>query len=171
MRRMVYVTLTGLWIAGCQPPVGELTEDMKADIAAEVDAAASAWWEAWAAVDYDRGMSFFEDVPEASWAWDEGVLHTVAGMDAAWAGTWCADCARQQIDFTDSRTIVLSPDIAYTVRQYDDVVTDTAGIALPRTSGVETIVWVRRDGRWKVLLGHESTLAESWQTVMDRQSR
>ena len=90
MRRTVHLTLTGLLIAGCQPPVVELTEDMKAGIAAEVDATAAAWWDRWAAVDYDGGMAFFEDVPETTWVWDEGVLHTVAGMNAHWAGTWCA---------------------------------------------------------------------------------
>lgn len=29
-------------------------------------------------------------------------------------------------------------------------------------------VWVKRDGEWKVLVGHESTLEESWQAVLDQ---
>jgi ketosteroid isomerase-like protein len=171
MLRITRIVLTLSFIAGCRPATVELTDARKAEIAAEVDAAAAAWWDAWAAVDYDRGMSFFEDVPEAAWVWDEGILYTVAGMNEEWAGTWCADCERQQIDFTDQRTIVLAPDIAYTIRQYDAAVTDTTGTALPMTRGVETLVWVKRNGQWKVLLGHESTLFESWQTRMDLQSR
>lgn len=168
MRRPLPLTLIPLMIAGCQPATVELTDERKAEIAAEVDAAATAWWDAWAAVDLAGGMAFFADVPETAWAGDQGMLYTVSGMNDAWSGTWCADCARQQIDFTEQRTIVLAPDIAYTIRQYDDVVTDTTGSVSPVFKGVETLVWVKRNGQWKVLLGHESTLAESWQAVLNR---
>ncbi len=64
-------------------------------------------------------------------------------MNDAWEGVWGADWRHQQIDFTDSRTIVLAPDIVYTIRQYTAVVTDTAGTVLPQTSGGETLVWVK----------------------------
>lgn len=170
MRRFLLVALVPTVLAGCQPAVVELTEAMKAEIVAEVDAAANEWWDAWAAVDYDRGMAFLEDAPEAAWVGDEENLYTVAGMNDAWEGVWGADWRHQQIDFTDSRTIVLAPDIVYTIRQYTAVVTDTAGTVLPQTSGVETLVWVKRNGQWRVLLGHESTLKESWQVQPDLES-
>ncbi|HSG09912.1 MAG TPA: nuclear transport factor 2 family protein [Longimicrobiales bacterium] len=171
MRCIPLVAVVPVLMAGCQsaeaPSAAPFDDAMKAEIAAEVDAAATDWWNAWADVDYDRGMTFFEDAPEAAWTGDKGTLYTVAGMNAQWGGTWGADWQRQQIDFTDSRTIVLAPDIAYTIRQYDATVTDTAGTVLPMTKGVETIVWVKRNGAWKVLLGHESTLDESWMTRLE----
>jgi len=168
MRHFLPLALVPFITVGCDPPASEFTDAMKAEIAAEVDATALEWWDAWRAVDYDRGMTYFEDAPEAAWTWDEGNLYTVAGMNAEWEGAWGADWERQQIDFTDSRTIVLAPDIAYTIRQFTAVVTDTSGAMLPQTSGVETLVWVKRNGEWKVLLGHESPLKNSWQTLLDR---
>ena len=153
-------------MVGCQQAAEPFTDAMKAEIAAEVDATTTAWWDAWAAVDYPRGMTFFEDVPETAWTGDEGTLYTVAGMNAKWEGEWCADCQRQQIDFTDSRTVVLAPDIAFTIRHFDAAVTDKAGNIRPQTKGVETVVWVKRNGQWKVLMGHESVLKESWQTAL-----
>ena len=170
MRRFLPLVLVPFITVGCEPPAPEFTDAMKAGIAAEVDATALEWWDAWRAVDYDRGMAYFEDDPEAAWTWDEGNLYTVAGMRAEWEGTWGADWESQQIDFTDSRTVVLAPDIAYTIRQFTAVVTDTSGAMLPQTSGVETLVWVKRNGEWKVLLGHESALRDSWQTLLDRES-
>jgi ketosteroid isomerase-like protein len=170
MQRRALAVFLPFLIAGCQPAPAELNDSTRAEIAAEVEAAATAWWDAWRAVDYDRGMSFFEDVPEAAWTWDGGTLYTVAGMNAQWAGEWGADWQQQQIDFTDSRTVVLAPDIAYTIRQFDAVVTDTSGAVLPKVSGVETLVWVKRGGQWKVLLGHEATLKESWQMRLDQES-
>jgi ketosteroid isomerase-like protein len=162
MRRFLPLALVPLITVGCEPPALEFTDAMKAEIAAEVDAAAEEWWDAWEAVDFDRGMAFFEDSPDAAWTWDEGNLYTVAGMEAEWEGDWGSDWQQQDIDFIDSRTVVLASDVAYTIREYTAVVTDTSGAMLPQTSGVETLVWVKRNGEWKVLLGHESTLMESW---------
>jgi len=169
MRYHPLAALALIVTAGCQPSTAELTQAMKAEIAVEVDATALEWWDAWRAVDYDRGMAYFEDDPETAWTWDEGNLYTVAGMRAEWEGTWGADWESQQIDFTDSRTVVLASDIAYTIRQFTAVVTDTSAARLPQTSGVETLVWVKRNGEWKVLLGHESALKESWQSLLDQE--
>ena len=169
MRFLLFFSVSFLALA-CAPPAEEFTEAMKAQIAAEVDATAADWWDAWADVDYARGMGFFADEPEAAWAGDTGVFYTVAGMKAEWEGAWGATWHQQQIDFTESRTIVLAPDVAYTIRQYDAVVTDTSGAQLPQITGVETLVWVKRNGEWKVLLGHESALREFWQVLLDQES-
>jgi len=167
MRRSSLFALLPLTVAGCQPAPVNLTDAMKAEIAAEVDAAAAAWWQAWSDVDYARGMTYVEDSPDAAWTGDQGTLYTVAGMNAEWEGVWGVTWQHQQIDFTDSRTIVLAPDVAYTIRQFDATATDTSGVRLPQVSGVETLVWVKRNGQWKVLLGHESTLHDSWQTRLE----
>ena len=37
----------------------------------------------------------------------------------------------------------------------------------PPFQSVETLVWVKRDGEWKVLLGHESMLQGFWQERLD----
>ncbi len=171
MRRILFAAFAPIMLAGCQPAVVELTDAAKAEVAAEVDAAASEWWNAWAAVDHDRGMALYADVPEAAWVGDEQNLYTVAAMNEAWAGVWGADRQQQQIDFTDSRTIILAPDIAYTIRRFTAVVTEKDGTVQPQTSGVETLVWVKRNGSWKVLLGHESTLKESWLVRLKLDSR
>lgn len=48
------------------------------------------------------------------------------------------------------------------------MVTDTSGMVIPPVNAVETLVWVKRDGEWKVLLGHEATLEDSWQTIIEQ---
>jgi len=168
MQRTPFLFLVPVLLAGCQAPAVDLTDAMKAQIAAEVEATADAWWGAWAAVDYDRGMAYILDTPEAAWTGDAGTLYTVAEMNAAWEEVFEPERERQDITFTDSRTIVLAPDIAYTIREYDIVITETSGVVREPASGVETVVWVKRDGEWRVLLGHESTLEKSWQTIIDQ---
>lgn len=171
MRRFFMLIPASMVLASCQGGTPTVPDAALTAMKAEVDAAAAAWWDAWAAVDYERGMAFFQDGAEATWTGDEGSLYRVAQMDSAWAGVWGAGWAKQQIDFTDSRTIILAPDVAYTIRHYDATVTDTAGNVLPTTSAVETLVWVKRDGDWKVLLGHESTLKKSWSTRLEMDSK
>ncbi len=165
MRRMIR-TVVLLGFAACQPEGTLLTDAQKAAIAAEVDSVAADWWAAWAALEYDRGMTFYEDAPDAVWVENDRTIYTVAGMHEAWAD-WGKERSKQQIDFTDSHTIVLAPDIVYTIRELDNTVTDTAGTVLPTISNIETLVWVKRDGEWKVLLGHESTRQRSWQDLLD----
>lgn len=152
--------------AACQPATTELTEDQKAEIAAEVDSVASDWWAAWAAVEFDRGMSFIDAGPEATWTGDGGTVYTVAEMDRAWR-PFFTQLQRQDLTFTDSRTVVLAPDIALTIRAVTFVATDTAGNTRPEFSSVETVVWVKQNGEWKVLLGHESLQKKSWQGWLD----
>jgi ketosteroid isomerase-like protein len=168
MRRFLMLALVPITLAACQAPAPELTDALKAEIAAEVDATAEAWWEAWADADYDRGMAHMLDAPEVAWTGDEGTLYSVAEMDAEWESAFTTEREKQDLNFTDSRTIVLAPDIAYTIRGYDVVVTETSGVVRPQVSGVETVVWVKRDGQWKVFLGHESTLEKSWQVILDQ---
>jgi ketosteroid isomerase-like protein len=169
MRRTILPLLV-FAAAACQPATVEtavqLSAEERAAIAAEVDSVASDWWAAWEAVDFDRGMSFLADAPEAAWAGDDGVLYTVAAMSEAWT-PWAEGLQTQSIEFTDARTIVLAPDVVYTIRSYTNVQTHAGGTVAPELRGVETLVWAKRDGTWKVLLGHESMLQESWQARLD----
>ena len=160
-RPMLSLFVIAAAAAACQPAMTPLTEDQKAAIAAEVDSVASDWWAAWAAADFDRGMSFIDDGPEAAWTGDEGTVYTRAEMDRTWRPSF-SQVARQDLTFTDSRTIVLAPDVAYTIRAVTGVATDTAGETRPEIRSVETIAWVRRNGRWTGMAGHESLQKESW---------
>lgn len=150
----------------CQPATTGLTEQQKAEIAAEVDSVASDWWAAWAAVEYDRGMSFIDAGPEAAWTGYEGTIYTAAEMDRAYR-PFFAQLQSQDITFTDKRTVVLAPDVACTIRGYTALVTDTTGNTWPEVKNVETVVWVKRNGEWKVLVGHEVPLKTSWQRLLD----
>jgi hypothetical protein len=66
-----------------------------------------------------------------------------------------AGLLRQDLEFTNSRTIVLAPDIVWTLREGNSSVFDTAGIVVSEGQFIETAVWVKRRGEWKVLLGHD----------------
>jgi hypothetical protein len=68
---------------------------------------------------------------------------------------------RQDNTRVEWRTIVLAPNVAYTIRINDVVQVDIAGNTGPDVRYAETLVWVKRDGQWKVLIGHGSTSSES----------
>ena len=73
----------------------------------------------------------------------------------------------QQIEFTDATTVVLAPEVVCTIRRFKNVQTHTGGSIAPEFDSVETLIWVKRGGEWKVLIGHESMLQESWQDRLD----
>jgi hypothetical protein len=161
MRRLALAAVSLAFLAACQPATTELTEEQKAEIAAEVDSIMNEWWAAYSTdFDYDRGMSFFSDEPETAWANDGEVYYTLSVIDETFR-PFFADLQRQDVTPIDSRTIVLTSDVVYTIRHNTVVVVDTAGNAGPEIRFAETIVWVKRNGEWKVLLGHGSTPPES----------
>ena len=166
MHRFVLAASTLTVLAACQPATTELTEEQKVEIAAEVDSVANDWWAAWAAADFDRGMSFIDAGSEAAWSGDEGTLYTRAEMDRTWRPTF-TQLERQDLTFTDSRTVVLAPDIVCTIRAVTGIATDTTGTTRPEISSIETLVWVKRNGEWRALIGHESLQKKSWQGWLD----
>jgi hypothetical protein len=93
-------------------------------------------------------------------------MYTAAEMDRAYR-PFFTQLESQDFDFTDSRTVVLAPDIAVTIRAVTGVATDTMGNTRPEISTVETAVWVKRSGEWKILIGHESLQKKSWQGWLD----
>jgi uncharacterized protein (TIGR02246 family) len=160
MRRLTLSVLSLAFLAACQPATTELTEEQKAAIAAEVDSVVSQWWAAWNAMDFDHGMSFFEDAGETAWAGDGQLHYSVSGIDGYYRPLF-AGLQRQDITSISSRTIVLAPDVVYTIRNVNVAQVDTAGIAQPEFPYAETIIWVKQNGEWKVLVGHGSTPSES----------
>ncbi len=121
---------------------------------AEVDARTNAWWDAWQAFDWERGLSFMEDSPETTWTGAGETVYSVAEMREVWP-PMMAGFARQDLDFTNSRTVVLAPDIVWTLREGNYVLTDTSGAVVGQGQFNETAVWVKREGEWRVLLGHD----------------
>jgi ketosteroid isomerase-like protein len=161
MRRFVLAAFALTALAACQPAVTELTEEQKAEIAAEVDSVMSVWYSIWAgSLDFDRLATFVTDEPETGWVNDGQVLFTRAETDAAMR-PFFASLQSQTATTTKSQTIVLAHDMAYTVRA--NVVTRvyTSGDEERDIQFAETILWVKRDGEWKILTGHGSTAPES----------
>jgi hypothetical protein len=147
--------------AACQPARTELAEDQKTQIAAEVDSLTQEWWAAWEVFDFDRGLSFIYDGPDMVWtgAGTRTVYSSAEGREV-W-GPGVAGLQRQDLEFTNSRTVVLSADIVWTLREGNYVAVDTTGNVAAEGRFIETAVWVKRNGQWKVLLGHDDEVTEA----------
>jgi hypothetical protein len=154
-------------LAACQPATIELTAEQRAAIAAEVDSIAAEWWSAWENVDAELGLSFIADDAETAWTGDDGTTYTLDAISEAWRAWGEGMEGPQHIEFTDSETVVLAPDVVCTIRRFTNVQTHVGGTVAPEFDSVETLIWVNRAGEWKVLIGHESMLQESWQDRLD----
>jgi hypothetical protein len=141
-----------LYSSPSAPP--EMTETERSQIKAEVDSLTTEWWEAWETFDWDRGFSFIEDAPETTWTGAVRTVYSLAEMREVWPPAM-AGLGRQDLEFTNSRTVVLGPDIVWTLREGDYVLMDTAGAVVAEGQFNETAVWVKRGGEWKLLLGHD----------------
>jgi hypothetical protein len=148
-------------VASCSASIEvTLTDEEKATIAAEVDSICDqVWYPIWEALEFDRGLSMIVDAPETAWVWENMVVYTRTGIDEAFR-PGLAGLQRQEFDFPESRTIVLAPDVAYTIRAGTVLSVDEAGEDEPEIPFAETTVWVKRNGEWKVLLGHGSEVRE-----------
>jgi hypothetical protein len=87
-------------------------------------------------------------------------------MDRTWR-PFFTQLARQDLTFTDSWTVVLAPDVVCTIRAVTGIATDTTGTTRPEISSIETVVWVKRNGEWRGVIGHESLQKKSWQGWLD----
>ena len=137
------------------PP--EMTEAEIAQIRAEVDSVTSEWWAVWSAGgDADRFFSFLADDAETVWISDANPLFGRADIEEAFRPV-LENIQRQDNTPVEWRTIVIAPEVAYTVRINDAVQTFVTGDSGPVIRYAETLVWVKRDGEWRVLIGHGST--------------
>jgi len=156
MRRLTLTVLSLAFLAACQPATTELTEEQKAAIADTVAKLVDdEWIAATDPVDFDKLMSFMHDSDEATMAFNGGTLHSYATLESVF-GEHFATISREPSTITDSKTVVLAPDVVYVVRAGTFVSIDTAGDSGPLTPFTQTLVWVRRNGAWKVLYGHVS---------------
>jgi len=161
MRRFVFAALALTVLAACQPAATELTEEQKAEIAATVDSLTNEWWSAWAVFDVDRAASFIYDGPGMTWASDSyRTLYSVAEAKEVWE-TSLVGLQRQDLEVTNSRTVVLAEDIVWTLREFNYVVVDTSGASVAEGQFKETSVWVKRNGEWKVMLGDDNDATQA----------
>jgi hypothetical protein len=96
----------------------------------------------------------------------ESLDETLPEYDRTWRPTF-TQLERQDLTFTDLRTVVLASDIVCTIRAVTGIATDTTGTTRPKISSIETLVWVKRNGEWRALIGHESLQKKSWQGWLD----
>jgi hypothetical protein len=135
-------------------PPTEMTAEEEAAIVAEIDSLTVEWWEAWKTFDWDRGLAFIEDGPQTTWTGAVQTVSSVQEMREVWIPAM-AGFQRQDFEFTNSRTIVLAPDIVWTLREGNGSLFDTDGNLVSENQFIETAVWVKRGGEWKLLLGHD----------------
>ena len=140
--------------AGCQPAMTDLTDERRAEIVDEVSARDAAYWDAWRAADWDRGMEFYVDAPDFVWAAGGAVTFGLDALEAL--RPRFASVASQMYAFADSRVIVMAPNMASVTAMGAWSQTDTAGVTTPQRDFAWTAIWVLRDGEWKMQLVHMS---------------
>jgi hypothetical protein len=159
VRRFVFAAFALTVLAACQPATTELTEEQKAEIAAEVNALQAEWDTVYVAHLYDRARSLWTNSPETGWAasgnarWDADMVGTGDGFRDFWN-------AIASVEFTrnEKRTYVLAPNVAYVMQRLATILTDTAGVVYPEAQMAYTYVWTKQDGEWRIQFGHSSPL-------------
>jgi hypothetical protein len=155
MRRFVLAAFALTVLVGCQPATTELTVEQKAEIAAEVSLRLNSFWDALKDADFDRIAVFIHQSPDLLMAADGAAFYGFATLESVYrpvVGSW----ASQELTVSNTNTVVLSPDVVYTMRVGTDAVTDTSGATGPTRPLIDTLVWGRHEGEWKIMFFHES---------------
>jgi len=142
-------------VAACQPAITELTDEQKAERAAEVNQRLDTVWEELQRPEFDRLAPFFILAPEAT-AVNNGRYDEWSPASDSTTRATLAEWQDQVLTISETRTDVLSPGVVYTMRVGTDSITYISGEATPTRQWAWTLVWVRRDGEWKVLHAHGS---------------
>ncbi len=142
-------------LAACQPTSPELTEEQKAALADSVSAMHAEMWQPWLAADLDRGMPYFLNSPDVVWGVNSEIRYGYDNIDALFRPIMDG-LASQEFTVADRRVVVLARDVVCVIEHGTLAATDTAGVTLPASPFAMTTIWVRRDGEWKIHLGHES---------------
>lgn len=156
MRRLVFVASALTVLVGCQPATTELTEEQKAEIAAEVEAINSEFWDVWREADVTRGMSYYHDAPDFTLALSGQIVHGFSAFNEL-AATVFANVASQVITIDESETTVLARNVVLVVEHVTYTQTDTEGVTSPEYTAAITSIWVRHGDEWKVDHFHNSS--------------
>ena len=155
MRRFVFALFAVTVFVACQPASIELTDNQKGEIAAEVELLHGQMWAAWNETDLDRAMSYYRNSPDIVWA-DDGEL--MKGWTTINDMVQSLTIESQAVTFNESKTTVLALDVVHVVDQGTYVVTSTDGATGPETTFATSILWVLRNGEWKLDFIHVSRL-------------
>jgi uncharacterized protein (TIGR02246 family) len=153
MRRMSLPLM--LLVVACRPAAMELTDAQKDAIAAEVDAIHAENVQAWVDADFDRAMSHFQHSPDMLFAFEGGLMRGWDSMYNAWAPMF-EGVARQEMTIVETHTVVLARNAVSIMAQGTFAFVDDSGNVGPVSPFALTLVYLLRDGEWKVVLGHES---------------
>jgi uncharacterized protein (TIGR02246 family) len=158
VRRLTLSVLSLAFLAACQPATTELTEEQKAALADSAIAVNTEAWQPWLAADVDQRMQSLLNSPDVGWAWNGEIRFGHANI-AAWFRPFLDGVASQEFTVTERRAVVLSRDVVCVMESGTIAATDTAGVTFPPSAFAFTAIWVRREGEWKIHLGHESSRA------------
>jgi hypothetical protein len=114
-------------------------------------------WDALRNPDWDRIGEFFHQSPDLVSAMGGTVTYGFATTDSM-ARPIVDNWESQVLTVSESHTVVLSPDVVYTMRHGTDAVTLKSGETTATRPVIDTYVWVLRDGEWKILFGHSAAV-------------
>ncbi len=155
MRRLVIAAFTMTVLAACQPATTELTVQRRGEIAAEVTMRLDGLWDALRLADYDQILDYMHQSPDFLMSSNGTFMSGFATLDSVF-GPLIENWESQVLTVSETRTVVLSADVVYTMRVGTDAVTLKSGETGRTRPWVVTYVWERRDGVWRVLLSHQS---------------
>ena len=107
----------------------------------------------------DKAIALLSRQPEMRWT-NNGLqnINSVAQFDAAMR-PFLAGLSRHDVTILSSHTAIINAGLALSVRHVLLVEEDTSGVVAPEKQIVETIVWNKQNGAWKVLKGIGATLS------------
>ena len=155
MLRLVLAFLSLTFLAACQPVTTELTDEQKAAIADEVRVISAEMLDAWRDADLGRGMSYYRDSPNFTFALEGQLTNGFAAFGDLVESVF-PNVASRTITLSESQFTVLAPDVVCEMAQGTYSQTDTAGVTGPESQYAITLLWVRRNGEWEIHAAHES---------------
>ena len=156
MRRIVLAAFAVTVFVACQPATTELTEEQKAEIAAEVDMALDTHWDLFRQADYDRGIEYWEHSPEMAYVGVQGeIVMGFSTLDNLYR-PFFATLASQEINIAERHFKTITRDAVYAMERGTLAQTDTSGVTGPTRPFAYTYLWMRTDAGWKISSAHMS---------------
>ncbi len=155
MRRFVIAAFALTVFAACQPTTTELTEEQRAEIAAEVKTIHAEFWNTWREANVDDVMTYYLDSPSFGFSHVGEMIRSFSEYEELVQSAF-ATVGSQTITITDMHTTVLAPDVVCVMDRGVYAVTDTAGVIGTEAAFTSTVIWVLHDAEWKVQHAHAS---------------
>jgi hypothetical protein len=142
-------TAVTVLLLGCQSSAPTFTDAERASVAAEIEAARDAYFEAATDLDADAMTAF----------WDRDFIHvsnasiaplTCEALKEAWK-----PLSRIEMNVTSDRVFALTRNSGYTMSTASYVVYDASGAAVHESDWAGTHIWIRTADGWKVHAVHE----------------